>query len=188
MAKRCDLSSQLAAVQAGCSAARCCQVGGCDYASLLAEVQALGKCILCARQDLAALGVHDIIAWHVPAAADELEAVVLHTAAATGVILDVCERLEQAAESTASQDLVNAATARIYEACSFQDITGQRVAKVVRTLQLVEARVQAILLVFGRVDADDVAVDVPTPLLNGPQRRGQAMDQVAIDALLADFE
>ena len=75
--------------------------------------------------------------------------------------------------------------ARIYEACSFQDITGQRVAKVVRTLQLVEARLEAILVVFApEVVADSMGIG-PDPLLNGPQSPLHAMDQNAVDALLA---
>ena len=108
---------------------------------MLAEVHALASCIHRARQDLSALGADDIVARHVPAASDELDAVVTHTEPATGTILDECEALEQAVTGTACHAVVSAAAGRIYEACSFQDITGQRVAKVVHTLQIVEARV-----------------------------------------------
>ncbi len=187
-AARGDLVGHLAAVQLRCSRAGSGQADANDFAALLAEVQSLAECIDCARHDLAALGADEIVARHVPAAADELDAVVTHTAAATGTILDVCEWLEQAVEDTPSHAVVSSAAARIYEACSFQDITGQRVAKVVQTLQLVEARVKAILLVFGRDEPFEVASAGPGPLLNGPQRPRDAMDQTAIDALLANLE
>ncbi len=38
---------------------------------------------------------------------------------------------------------------KIYEACSFQDITGQRITKVVTTLKLIEAKVAQIMTTFG---------------------------------------
>ena len=41
------------------------------------------------------------------------------------------------------------ATTRIYEACSFQDITGQRITKVVATLKTIEAKVAGIVSTFG---------------------------------------
>ena len=88
--------------------------------------------------------------------------------------------------SAALQD----ATTRIYEACSFQDITGQRITKVVATLKTIDAKVAQIVAAFsGR--SIDVAVPEPEPvgaLLNGPQLPGQAMDQSDIDKLLASFD
>ncbi len=41
------------------------------------------------------------------------------------------------------------ATTRIYEACSFQDITGQRITKVVATLKTIERKVAHIIGTFG---------------------------------------
>ena len=41
------------------------------------------------------------------------------------------------------------ATTRIYEACSFQDITGQRITKVVAALKAIEAKVAQIVATFG---------------------------------------
>ncbi|MEV8810475.1 hypothetical protein AB0066_25445, partial [Klebsiella pneumoniae] len=38
---------------------------------------------------------------------------------------------------------------RIYEACSFQDLTGQRITKVVRTLSFIEERVNAMMAIWG---------------------------------------
>ena len=41
------------------------------------------------------------------------------------------------------------ATTRIYEACSFQDITGQRITKVVKALHGIEEKVDAFVAAFG---------------------------------------
>ena len=185
-----DLAGQLAAVQIGCAVAGSGQASAHDFAALLAEIKSLACCVAAARQDLSALGAADIVGYHVPAAADELDAIVAHTGAATWTILDQCERIEEATAGSAAQPAASLALARIYEACSFQDITGQRVTKVIRTLQLVEAGLQAILHVFapgvaaGDTGADSKAV-MAEPLLNGPQSTQDAMNQDAVDALLA---
>src|SRR5260370_532283 len=100
-----------------------------ENASLLDEVYALGRTIETAKAEIAALKVDDITASHIPSATDELDAIVAHTAAATDEILEVCETLDRLADEqsgTAAAQLQDS-TRRIYEACSFQDITGQRI-------------------------------------------------------------
>ena len=158
------------------------------HAALLTQLQVLADFIETARREVSAVGVGDIVGQHVPAATDELDAIVLHTAEATGLILDECETLEAAVITGPLRTVVTGTTARIYEACSFQDITGQRVAKVVHALQSIEAKVGEMLRVFGCSPVAPAAVHHPAPLLNGPQRSDLAMQQQEIDALLASFE
>jgi chemotaxis protein CheZ len=159
-----------------------------EHRALLAELRMLADFIEEARREVAAVGVDEIVRLDVPAATDELDAVTVHTAEATGLILDECERLEAIVATTPLRSEVNERTARIYEACSFQDLTGQRVAKVVSTLKTIDAKIAEILRVFGRSPPLSVSTLTPDVLLNGPQRQGFAMDQGAIDALLATFE
>src|SRR3954468_7970779 len=120
--------------------------------ALLAELEGLGREVARAKSEIAALRVDDINASHIPAAADELDAVVEHTAEATNEILDSCETLEalQPQLSGAAAEVVAAAVTRIYEACSFQDITGQRIGKVVAALKAIEHRVAAVTAAFAR--------------------------------------
>ena len=85
------------------------------------------------------------------------------------------------------------ATTRIYEACSFQDITGQRITKVVATLKTIEAKVAHIIAAFSdrRHDAGSEPLPEEPPvmdLLHGPQLPANAMDQTDIDKLLASFD
>src|SRR3954466_9010130 len=65
--------------------------------SLLAEVEALGHTIACAKAEIAALQVDDINDNHIPFATDELDAIVEHTATATNAILTSCETLDNVA-------------------------------------------------------------------------------------------
>jgi chemotaxis protein CheZ len=161
---------------------------------LLSEVEELGRTIAAAKAEIAALRVDDITVSHIPSATDELDAIVAHTAAATNAILEVCETLDILAgsvEGDAAAKLADATT-RIYEACSFQDITGQRINKVVLTLKAIEVKVAQIVDTFSdpiAADAAGAAVgDGETSLLNGPQLPMTAMDQSEIDRLLASFE
>ena len=163
--------------------------------SLLAEVEELGRTIAAAKAEIAALRVDDITDSHIPSATDELDAIVAHTATATNSILEVCEKLDAVAASmTGTQaEQLNDATTQIYEACSFQDITGQRISKVVLTLKTIEQKVAHIIATFSRAASSDyvsppIADVVIEGLLNGPQLPIAAMGQSEIDKLLASFD
>ncbi len=164
---------------------------------LLGELEGLGAEIARARREMAALQVHDINANHIPVATDELDAVLGHTAEATNEILDCCEGLENLARGLETEPAaaVAAAVTRIYEACSFQDITGQRIAKVVTALKSIEARLDSIGERFGTVSAragEPVGPVAPVTegraLANGPQMPGVGTSQADIDSLLASFD
>ena len=81
------------------------------------------------------------------------------------------------------------ATTKIYEACSFQDITGQRITKVVATLKAIDNKVGHIIATFDRREGHPPPRPAPPEgsLLNGPQLPASAMDQSDIDKLLASF-
>lgn len=86
----------------------------------------------------------------------------------------------------------------IFEACNFQDITGQRITKVVGALKFIEERVAGMMDIWG--GANGLAAFAPEPempdetpetdessLLNGPaleEADGHA-SQDDIDALFA---
>jgi chemotaxis protein CheZ len=162
--------------------------------SLLREIEELGKTISIAKSEITALRVDDITDRDIPSATDELDAIVHHTAQATHAILESCEMLDEVS-SVVSGDAaakLQAATTRIYEACSFQDITGQRITKIVATLKTIEGKVAHIIGTFGPSpdEVRDAVVHVASDadLLNGPQLPTNAMDQSDIDKLLASFE
>lgn len=164
-------------------------------ATLLAEVEQIGRTIAAAKQEIASLQVEDINRAFIPSATDELDAIVEATAQATNEILDCCETFERAAAELggAQGEALTAAVTRIYEACSFQDITGQRITKVVRTLKSIEERIAAIIATFSERIPEGGAASRPAPadapsLLNGPQLPGNGVDQAEIDRLLASFD
>jgi chemotaxis protein CheZ len=173
-----------------------------NEASLLAEIEELASTVASARAEIAALGADDINESHIPSATDELDAIVAHTATATDSILECCEKIDTITPRLTPEDaaVMQDVVTRIYEACSFQDITGQRITKVVVTLKAIEAKVAHIMDVFQpdtsgeRIEAFAAARKAPSSaetapsLLNGPQLPTNAMDQSDIDALLASFD
>jgi len=161
------------------------------------ELEALSQFIQNAKAEIAAVNPHHIRSQDIPNPTDELDAVVGATETATGTILDTCEALERvgaAAGGDVQMEITNHVT-RIYEACNFQDITGQRINKVVKTLKHIETRIDAMLGAFGAIASDHIEAEEPKPsgpkadkdLLNGPQLPDEAKRQAEIDAILASF-
>jgi chemotaxis protein CheZ len=165
---------------------------------LYREVEMLADYIKTVRRDIAGLRPDDISVRHIPMATDELDAVVTATADATGTILGAMEAVERLAGGLPAEvaaplgDIV----VKVYEACSFQDITGQRITKVVRALRHIESKIDALLAVFGADlaiapashSSEETANDMEANLLNGPQLPQAANSQADIDALLASFD
>ena len=154
--------------------------------ALAAKIDGLGEAIARMRHEVATLSAGDVSAAHIPRATDELDAIATHTATATDTILECCEAIDalSAALPPAASRSVQGLTTRIYEACSFQDITGQRIARVLATLQLIEARARDLRGTFARPRASRHLAP-GTGLLNGPQLPAGAMAQADIDRLLA---
>jgi len=114
--------------------------------------------------------------------------VVSHTEAATDAILDACEMLTQEARRLPGETAatLQAATTQIYQACGFQDITGQRLAKVMGTLRAVEGKMDQVVATFGRQRWTETHETFGNAArLDGPQLPGAALAQAEIDALLA---
>lgn len=143
------------------------------------------------RSQLSMTDVRNVHAEHIPSATDELDAVAGATEAATMTIMDACEKILQAQQAGAGDDAIEGEVTRIYEACTFQDITGQRIGKVVRTLKTIDEKIHALLRTIGDIAGEDRLPPAPAnndSLLNGPssvQQGGLSQDE--IDRLLGSF-
>ncbi len=153
--------------------------------SFLQEIRSLAETVTVARAEIINLKGENEFGNPIPEATDELDAIVEHTAAATETILDACEHLDEVGSALPNEQgaLIQDQTIRIYEACSFQDITGQRISKVVSALKLIEARIEAITSRYGMTNTPR-GVEDSNSLLNGPQSADVAISQDEIDKLL----
>ncbi len=163
--------------------------------SIYRELSELQTIIQETRQGMAVPEASDITDTHIPVATDELDAVIESTAEATGAIMDACEMIEERAAQIGGEqgDAISAQITKIYEACSFQDITGQRITKVVGALKSIEIKVGALMGALEQgtqgqaPPAEPVKDEGEASLLNGPQLPGGGISQADIDKLLEDF-
>lgn len=168
---------------------------------LRAELQSMAAHIQTAKSEIAALHTKEsnleTSTNRIVTATSELDQIVQATERATSDILNAAERVMEIAGNLPpelaepSQLLTDQAT-EIFTACSFQDITGQRIAKVVNALRYIDQRVAAMVEIWG---ADALSMVKPAAagphdsradahLLNGPSMPGQGRTQDEIDALL----
>jgi len=158
------------------------------------ELESLADEIQVARREFVAMRPGEIRGEQIQEAGHELDAVVDATSKATWEILAAMEELDKMAPGMepGQRDAVQGAVMRVYEACNFQDITGQRVTKVVKTLKHVEEKMEALLAVFSHLphlDEEIAERQGEAALLNGPALpQNSTNSQADIDALLASFD
>jgi chemotaxis protein CheZ len=168
-------------------------------AELSAELAATSEIADMAEENLSRkLGqVHEQIAQLVaiPAASTrnsglELEAVVQATETAANTIMEATEAIQawisSGQKDQASIEALSARVNSIFEACSFQDVTGQRIRRAIQHLQQVETMLEHI--VPGVVLEAPSGVQVPTQMrtTSAAAQATPDLSQADIDALL-DF-
>ena len=170
-----------------------------QLALLREELHGMGELIANTRAEIAGLMPHGAPSSRLTSASDELDAVVGATERAAVEIMGAAEHAQEAAqrlrkipglpaEALRDLDQVEAAAVDIFMACSFQDLTGQRIRKVVQALTYIEKRIIALTVLWrgaGREGAAEAAAwDTrrDAHLLNGPSDTGLA--QAAVDSLL----
>jgi len=175
---------------------------GNELRRLKAETDAIYLALTRTKQEIAALHVN---AFGPPPArvTRELDAVAESAEHATQQILSAAEDIEDAANSLSAslkreqekslaldiQDNV----LRIFEACNFQDLTGQRITKVLATLKFVEERIAHMIEIWGGIDAfktftaEAAAKADRSRTLHGPKLDGDEghVSQDDVDAMFA---
>jgi chemotaxis protein CheZ len=132
----------------------------------------------------------------------ELGAVVGGTEEATQQILEAAESIDNAATALSKvtspeqhkllSEEIQERVVSIFEACNFQDLTGQRIKKVMNTMKFIENHITVMMDIWGGVDA--IKAHAPpildnregdAKLLNGPKLEGDVghASQDDIDAL-----
>ena len=164
---------------------------------LQAEIEKIAMYISQAKMEIAAISLPDEQSGtdkNISHATMELNEVIRHTEEATNTIMDNAEAVMKLAGNVTDAKLsakFGEHAAGIMEACSFQDITGQRISKVLKTLQQIEMRVGNLVKLFGgtlpdgfEVGAIEIGSRRPDEdLLNGPQLSKDKPSQEEIDNL-----
>ncbi len=165
------------------------------------DLEDLASYIRDTKRDIMNLNPEEISDEYLPSASVELDAIVNATEKATNTIMEAAEQIEMVGVEVggeAAAKILNATT-QIYEACGFQDITGQRISKIVTAMQEIENKIDDLIGVFGEDDEDaredrrrarDKLRDekrqeasAEGELLEGPQLPDAAVSQDDIDSL-----
>lgn len=161
-------------------------------AKVYRELREIAGYIDSMRTEIGALQVNDLKNSRIPSAGEELGAIVKATEQATNTIMECAEAVMGADDSdpAAYKALVDEKMMIIFEACSFQDITGQRTRKVIQVLHYLEDRINAMIGIWGldgtmaAEAAEQRAVDEDRALLNGPAKPGHGLDQADVDMVM----
>jgi chemotaxis protein CheZ len=176
-----------------------------DLTKLKYETDSIHRAVRHTMQELASLHFGAFGPAGRVRASRELDAVVESSERATQQILTAAEGIDEAANTLSAslkhdQEQALASdirdhVVRIFEACNFQDLGGQRIAKVLATLTFVEDRVARMLEIWGGRDALNdyagAAFGEPAgeirPPMGGPKLNGDPghVSQQEIDAMFA---
>ncbi len=165
------------------------------------ELQEMSAMIQQAKREIAAMKPQGSRTDNrILSATEELDAIVSATERATGEILTKAERLGEVCGLVGAlpgggalqQELATISTDLLI-ACSFQDITGQRITKVVNVLRYLETRINSMVEIWGRdafVSVTPAATEATegradAHLLNGPQSQSEAISQNDVDRLFS---
>lgn len=151
------------------------------------------------KSEIAAVKHPNAPADHFNKVADQLNAIVQATEDATNTIMEATEATSaiaealkgdvSASEKAKSLDEIIAHANRVFEACTFQDITGQRISKIVTTMNLLEGTLNSLVVIIGKEGIAALPVKTEKPKdgeapLDGPALEGEAsVSQADIDAL-----
>lgn len=167
------------------------------------EVEAIAARITLTKQEIAALKHPLAKEDKLSSASLELSAVVKSTEEATQSIMQVAEHLDELAREVTSLvtdsyvvQRLNEMTeyiTKLFEACSFQDLTGQRITKVVKTIDFIEERIETMQVIWGRKDIEKIPVPEDEIhkkddglVLHGPtDAAGGAISQDEVDKLFS---
>ena len=166
------------------------------------EIHRLAKHITEAKKEIFSISQNSKSEMVIVDASQHLDEVIKATEHASNSIMDAADIIQHnvAGVGGDKETKIMEATNQIYEACNFQDITGQRINKVIKLLASIEERIGKLDELFGTSDAmqasaeangsNVVSMNLPLDdkdLLNGPQLSGKASTQEEIDMLFASL-
>jgi hypothetical protein len=167
-----------------------------DVDRLRAQLHEMASAIAQTKTEIASIHAVEQEHSRLFAASEALDAITRTTEQATSDILAAAEQIQESAwtlrEDGANTNLCDDLDRRatdIYTACSFQDLTAQRTAKVVQTLRYLENRINAMIAVW---DARDGALIARPPRSDRAEWSenavGHDLTQSDIDSVIVDAE
>lgn len=163
------------------------------------EILDMARAISAMQREIQAISASGTTTTHI-SSADDLDDVVHTTEQATTAILSAAERVQEFAWTLRENagnaedcDLLDQCATEIYTACGFQDLTAQRIVKVVEVLRFIDHRIKNLLVEHDLAEdftADEAMIaeyTEPTPAKTDDVWMSEA-HQAEIDDTFAFFE
>lgn len=170
--------------------------GARDLERLRFDLMEMAKAISLTKSEIAAIRPADHPHSHLIVASEALDAISRTTERATSEILESAEHIQEAAwtlredgAGTALCDELDRRATEIYTACSFQDLTAQRTAKIVQTLRYLEGRINAMIDIWGSAAPavpESPRPPHPLPDLAADEGRPADLTQNDVDIVIVD--
>lgn len=174
-----------------------------NLVTLRKEMLQLSEAMQQFRRELASIRHPDAPEDRFVTMADQMDAIVKGTEQSADQILQAAEGISDVIHENrnsllsvgdgAVADQLEGHVASIFEACAFQDLTGQRTAKVVESLKFVDTRINRLVALWGvdKLSKEPMPQGKNTKLpageqLDGPALEGQGVSQADVDSLFDD--
>ncbi|KAA2237280.1 hypothetical protein [Salinarimonas soli] len=155
----------------------------------------MAKAITRTKTEIASIRPSDHAQTDLVVASEALDGIVRTTERATSEILEAAEHVQEAAwtlrEEGAHEGLCDELDRRateIYTACAFQDLTAQRVTKIVHTLRFLEGRLNAMIDIWGTPDGEEASPADARPGLSRDLGTTESLTQTDVDCVILDAE
>jgi hypothetical protein len=127
------------------------------------------------QTEVTAIGLKDTDPAHAALVSGELDAITQSIEFATSEILESAEEIQEIAWTlregglaVETCDAIDARSTKIYLACSFQDLTAQRTAKVVETMRFLENRIHKMIGILQGVEGFSISDAFNTDSISRP--------------------
>ena len=140
---------------------------------------------------------------HFGTVSEQLDAIVRSTEDASNMIMESVETIVDNVQEVASDiedenarqhfEAISTSCNMVFQACAFQDLTGQRISKIVKVMSKVEDTLDSLVKIVGEEGFNELPGPDPLPTdkgdgiaLDGPQLAGQGVSQADVDDMFSD--
>jgi hypothetical protein len=163
-----------------------------DFDRVRFDLLEMAKAISKTKSEISALRPGEHAHSDLSVASEALDGIVRSTERATSEILEAAEHVQETAwtlreggtDDALCSELDRRAT-EIYTACTFQDLTAQRIVKIVNTLRFLEARIAAMIEIWGG-ETETAGSSSDRPDLSGDLAAHEGLSQSDVDGVIID--
>jgi chemotaxis regulatin CheY-phosphate phosphatase CheZ len=155
----------------------------------------MAKAITRTKSEIASIRPNDGAQTDLVVASEALDGIVRTTERATSEILEAAEHVQEAAWTLREEgvheglcDELDRRATEIYTACAFQDLTAQRVTRIVHTLRFLEGRLNAMIDIWGTPDGEEAPLAEPRPGLSRDLGTDEALTQSDVDDVIFEAQ